>query len=71
MDVVPVDTPYTTPLDAPIVATPGRLDVQAPPPTALESVMVVPTHSADGPEMADGDGPTDNMIVLLQPLPSV
>ena len=55
MVAVPFTTPDTTP-ELVIVATPVLLLLQLPPLVALVSVMVVPRHTVDAPDIAAGDG---------------
>ena len=72
MVVLPVATPVTIPLADPIVATPGVLLDQRPPPVASVSVIVAPTHNADGPTIGAGNGLTVivalPVIILVQPV---
>ena len=48
------DTGNTVPLDDPIVATPGALLAQVPPPTASVNVLVVPRQTFVDPAIAGG-----------------
>ena len=50
---LPGPTPETTPLVAPIVATPGEALLHVPPPASV-SVTLPPTHIGALPDMADG-----------------
>jgi len=59
--------PDTSPVRRAIEATDGLLLVQVPPPVSV-SVMVVPAHSADGPEIAAGKGLTVIVVVIWQPV---
>ena len=70
MAVVPADTPVTTPVPDPIVATAVLLLVQVPPPASL-SVVVSPAHTFVVPLIAAGSGFTDAAKVVLQPVPRV
>jgi hypothetical protein len=54
MTVVPGETPVTTPVDKPTVATPVALLLQEPPGVASVSVMVAPVQTTIGPLMAAG-----------------
>jgi hypothetical protein len=60
------------PVVAPMVATPRVLLAHVPPGVASVSVIVAPTHNADGPTMAAGKGLTVivalPVIVLVQPV---
>jgi hypothetical protein len=53
---VPVAMPVTIPVVNPTVATAGILLLQCPPPGVEVSVIVAPTHKADGPPIAPGAG---------------
>jgi hypothetical protein len=66
---VPAATPVTTPVEDPTVARPLPL-VQVPPPASVR-VIVWPTHTLEGPEMAPGSGFTVSVRVVLHPVPSV
>ncbi len=70
MLVVPVVIPVTMPEDNPIVATDVVPLVQVPPP-GLVCVILAPTHKADGPLMADGNGLTVTDPVRGHPAPTV
>ena len=50
---MPADTPVTTPVPVPTVATPVALLVQTPPGAAFVIVIVLPVHTPVGPEFAD------------------
>ena len=52
MTEVPGDTPVTTPLEEPIVATPVELLVHTPPVVASLSVVVFPAHTDAVPAIA-------------------
>lgn len=56
--------PITVPLLLPTVATDVALLLQVPPPVASLSVMVCPTHTLDGPEIAAGNGTTLMVMVV-------
>jgi hypothetical protein len=49
--VVPLETPVTMPVDEPIVATEVLVLLQVTPAVASVNVMVLPTHTAGGPEI--------------------
>ena len=61
--VVPVATPLTIPVVAPMVAIGRFVLVHVPPGVASDSTMVVPGHKADGPLIGAGSGLT--VIVML------
>jgi hypothetical protein len=63
---VPLSTPETTPVPAPIVAT-EVLPLSHVPPPASESVVVEPSHTEAVPEMADGAGLTVITVDEKQP----
>lgn len=66
----PEATPVTTPLADPIVtmaAYPGAL--HTPPLVASASVMVLPTHTREGPVIGDGRGLTVTPRVTVQKVP--
>ncbi len=51
---VPVDTPDTTPVEPPTVATDVLLLVQLPTPPGLDNVISAPIHTLPGPAIAAG-----------------
>lgn len=66
---VPADAPVTTPVVEFTVAD-AELLLQVPPAVASVSVIVAPTHTADGPLMAVGAGVIVIVLVAKQPVPS-
>ena len=66
--VVPEVTPVTTPVDEPIVATPGALLDHEPPPVLLVSVMVDPGHTVPGPTIGPAADITLTVVVTRHPL---
>lgn len=64
---VPDDTPLTTPVDEPIVATLGEPEVHVPPPVALNKEVVPPTHTVITPVIAPGGGSTVTVNVAEHP----
>lgn len=71
MVAVPADMPVTTPVVAPIVATPGLLLLHVEVPEASVRVEVEPTHNVVVPDIADGSGLTVTVAVAIQPVGSV
>jgi len=67
---VPADAPVTTPVVEFTLAMPEALLLQVPPAVASVSVIVAPTHTADGPVMAAGAGVIVMVLVARQPVPS-
>jgi len=66
------DTPVTIPVDEPTVALVTALLVHVPPASALESVVVPPTHTEAVPVIAAGNGNTVTCVVAIQlPEPDV
>ncbi len=67
MVAVPAETPLTTPVEAPTVATPVALLLQVPPEVELANVVVDPTQMEVVPVMAakTGNGLTVMVITLL------
>jgi hypothetical protein len=65
MMVVPAITPVTAPLDGLTVAL-AVVDVHVPPEDASVRVMPEPVHTAEGPEIAEGEVFTVNSSVLMQ-----
>ena len=66
--VVPPLTPYTIPVVAPTVPTPGLLLVHAPvPPDAVASLnaMVKPVHTVLGPVIVPATGDTFTVILVV------
>ena len=55
---VPADIPVTMPVLRPMVATPVALLVQVPAPKASVSVVVLPRHTVNVPDIAAGAGET-------------
>lgn len=66
--VVPAETPVTTPEDEPTEATSVLLDDQVPPVDVLAAVIVEPTQTLVGPEIASGNGLTVTVVVMPQPV---
>jgi hypothetical protein len=64
---VPAETPVITPPVDVIVATVLVLVVQAPPVRASVSVIVEPTHTVDGPDMAGAPDVTVMLFVTMHP----
>jgi len=62
---VPGVMPVTTPVDAPTVAIEGLLDVQEP--GDEKRVIVLFTHTCDGPVIAMGNGSTVSVTDDWQP----
>lgn len=58
--------PVTRPVPAPMVAIPGLLLVQVPPPPSL-NVVVDPGHTSAVPVMLPGDGLTVTVAFTVQP----
>jgi len=69
MVAVPAASPVTTPVNVPTIANIGAELVHVPPGTEFVSVMLVPSQSEEGPEIADGVAPTVMGIVATQPAP--
>ena len=65
--VVPVAAPLTIPVVVPIVAIVVVILLQVPPPPSVR-VMVDPTHNAEGPPMAAGNGLTVSARVTKHPV---
>ena len=65
---MPAETPNTTPVLTPTVATAVLPLLQLPPPASL-SVIVEFTHTDDGPLIADGNGSTVSVMTDEQPVP--
>lgn len=68
---VPADTPVTTPVEEPTVATEGLPDDHTPPPGELAKAMLDPTHTWVGPVIAAGIGSTVTLIVAKHPVDNV
>jgi hypothetical protein len=68
---VPEAIPVTMPVSVPTVAMPALLLIQLPPLIASERSIEFPTQTIAGPEMAEGDGVTDIVVVVKQPVASV
>jgi hypothetical protein len=64
---VPADTPLTTPVPEPTVATPVAPELHVPLLVASVNVTVAPAHTAAVPDMADGAVPTVTVTVALPP----
>jgi hypothetical protein len=62
---IPADTPVTTPVDNPTVATDILLLVQLPPGVGFVNVIVVPTQWLLGPELGITTGTGLTLIILL------
>ena len=71
MMLVPRATPLTTPVVLPMVAVAVVVLIQVPPATPSLSVIVAPTHTADGPVIAVGIVYTATVVLTLQPVDSV
>jgi hypothetical protein len=69
--LVPALMPVTIPVPALTVALAVLLLLHAPPPGLHERVVVLPTHAAAVPLMADGPVVTVATIVLTQPAAEV
>lgn len=67
MAVVPVVRPVIAPVADPIVATEVVALAHVPPVVASVSVMLAPTHKADGPLIAAGNGFTVTVVFLKHP----
>ena len=65
---VPALIPFIIPDKVPTVAIPVLLLIQLPPLIASERSIEVPTQTIDGPEMAEGDGVTEIVVVVKQPV---
>jgi hypothetical protein len=70
-EVPSVDPVETTPLDRPIMATDVLPLNHVPPPTASDSAIVEPRHSADGPKIVPGDAYTVTTFTTEQLPPNV
>ena len=66
---VPADTPVTTPLVNPTVATAGSPLVQRPVGVGSDTVIVPPTHITVGPVIGAGDGLTVTVVNTVRPGP--
>ncbi len=66
MVAVPGAIAVTMPSDDPIVAMPGDPDVHVPPGYASESVVVIPSQIASGPDMG-GAPVTVTVAITLHP----
>lgn len=62
MVVVPAETPLTTPVEEPIVATDVVLLVQWPPVVASAIVIVEPTQTSEGPVIVPGG---DTIVTVI------
>jgi hypothetical protein len=71
MVAVPDETPLTTPLPVPTVATEVLLLLQVPPVVASLSVKVEATHTVEEPDIEDGAPLTVTLVVAMQPVPSI
>jgi hypothetical protein len=65
--VVPTVIPVTIPEREPMVATAVVPEVQLPPTAASDKVIVLPTHTVEGPRMAVGEELTVSVVVAMQP----
>jgi hypothetical protein len=65
----PEETPVTMPDAGPTVAV-ALAVLQVPPPPSV-NVIVDPTHTFDGPDIAEGNGFTVTCFVAEQPVPKV
>jgi len=70
MLAVPTATPVMIPVSDPAPAIVPSLLVHVPPPPSV-SVVVLPTQTCDEPDIMPGNGFTETIIVLLQPVSSV
>lgn len=61
--VLPIVSPFTTPVDEPIVATPILLLLHVPPLGPVANVVELPAHTVVAPEIGAGNGLT--LIVAL------
>ena len=68
--VVPADSAFTMPVPKPIVATPGSLLYQPPPPTSVR-VVERPAQICDVPVIGDGGGLTVTVFVARHPVGKV
>jgi len=68
--VKPADTPVTTPVVEPTVAIAVEATLQVPAPDEV-SVIVPPSHTFDGPDIAGGNECTVTVVVIQQPVPIV
>lgn len=71
MVAVPAETPVTTPVEEPTVATPVLPLLHVPNNVASSSVVVELTHTVIVPVMAAGSGLTDTTTERAQPVPNV
>ena len=67
--LLPIVTPETIPLDDPTVATAVLLLLHVPPVDALLNVAAKPTHIAEPPEIAAGNGITVTTLLTLHTEP--
>lgn len=67
MVVMPAATPVTTPVDGFTVAMPGEVLDHVPPGVASFKVIVLPAHTAEGPEIGCS-GFTVTEVVTRQPV---
>ena len=74
MVAVPPETPVTSPVVL-TVATAVALLLHVPPPVVLVSVILLPAHTDEGPEIALTEGltltVTERVAVAVQPVPTV
>ena len=70
MVVVPAETPDTTPLSEPIVATEVLL-LQRPPATTSPNVTDDPAHTVVGPVIGLGVVLTVSVVIVLHPVGNV
>lgn len=69
---IPPETPLTIPVDGAAVAIAALLEDHVPPAVALDSVIVDPAHTSDGPVMAAGMACTVTVAVaVVVPQPAV
>ena len=68
---VPADTPVTTPVADPTVASGGMLLYQKPPPVASVRLVVLPTQTVSEPEILAGAASTVTTAVVIQPVGNV
>ena len=67
MFTTPADTPVNTPVAVPMVAMDVTPHIHVPPDVASLRVIVAPTHTDDGPDIAAGEVFTVTVLVALHP----
>ena len=68
MVAVPAAMPETTPVDEPIDATDGLLELHEPPASESDKVMVEPAHNVVGPVIGSGNTFTFTVVVIKHPV---